>query len=544
MSRILFNGRAVAAELGLSLFEAADRCGPVAREIATSCGRAGTCRECIVEIKAGGELLTPPTDKEQFLQSPDMGDQRSFRLACQAVVAHSGEIVVETFKRRLQIATEGTPAHWPLDPWVEVRGSEVWCDGRRLGPATGEILGAAIDVGTTTVVIHLVDLTTGEPLAVEAFENPQKYGGSDVMHRISYDREHRGQLHQTLIAHVNRALHRLGPRRKSIWAVCVAGNPTMRDLVFGLEVQTIGQRPYVSQTQIDAQAGKRPGTALWATGAELALAVNPLACVYGLPIISNHVGADMAAVLGTLPIETLNRSFMVIDIGTNTEVVAGKAGRLICASCPAGPAFEGGKLSCGMPAADGAITALTRQNGEWNMAHIGEGPVRGICGSGLIDLLAQLRFSGEMDELGRFSSKSTHLPVCAESRLHFSRSDASELAQAKAANGVGQIIVLRRIGLGIDEIEHYFLAGAFANHINLEHARAIGLILPIPDERIVRLGNAAIEGARAALLSRACRDHVEKLVRRIEHIELEQEPDFFELFVEMTQMKPIALETE
>ncbi|MGB9623502.1 MAG: ASKHA domain-containing protein, partial [Phycisphaerae bacterium] len=269
---------------------------------------------------------------------------------------------------------------------------------------------------------------------------------------------------------------------------------------------------------------------------------HPRAQVYGLPLVSHHVGADTAAVLATIPIEQHTAPFMVIDIGTNTEVAIGDRGRIICASCPAGPAFEGGRVSCGAPATDGAITGVRRLDGRWEVSSIGAGPLRGFCGSGLVDLLAELRGSGEMDELGRFRDGCAAVVLWPDSPLGLTRADASELAQAKAANAVGQYVLLRRFGVTVDQIGTYYLAGAFANGMNLDNARRIGLLLPVPDDRIVRIGNASIEGAKGALVSRACRDRIEALVRRVEHVELEQEPDFFDLFAEMTLVAPIPCE--
>ncbi|MBP7935938.1 MAG: DUF4445 domain-containing protein [Phycisphaerae bacterium] len=542
MPTINLDGERIEIEVGQTLFEAADRSIHARQEIASSCPRAGQCRECLVEVRRGNEALSPPTASEAFLARPEDPNAPVFRLACQARVLQPDAVIeVETFKRHLRIVTEGRAVTCEMDPWVRQAASgTLWFGDELIGSCEGPIHGAAIDLGTTTVVVDIVDLATGRQVAQHAFENPQKYGGSDVMHRISYDARRPGQLHRTLIAHLNAAFRSSSVSPESIWAVAVAGNPTMRDLFFGLDVQTIGQKPYVSHTQIEYQAGRRPSTALWTDAANLGLATHPAARVYGLPIISNHVGADMAAVLGTLSEEQMAGSFMVVDIGTNTEVVAGKDGRLLCASCPAGPAFEGGRLGCGMPAADGAITELQRRDGTWRIAKIGDLPPRGLCGSGLVDILAELRTSGEMDALGRFRDRQPRIAVCESSNLFFTRQDGSELAQAKAANGVGQAVVLRRAGITVHQLDTFFLAGAFANKMNLENARRIGLILPVPNERIVRIGNASIEGTKAALLNRACRERIERLVPTIEHVELEQEPDFFELFVEMTKIEPIA----
>ncbi len=543
MATLILNGERIEVSVGETVFACADRRPALAEEIASSCSRIGSCGECIVEVRSGLDGLSAPSPEEAFLDAGGTEDRGRFRLACMARIIRGDAVVeVETFKRRLAIVTDGRPARHGDDPWVTVRDQDVWCDGTRIARQADNVLGLALDVGTTTVVLHLVDLLTGRTLARQAFENPQKYGGSDVMHRISYDARHPGRLHQSIIARVNHAVRVMKVEPSAILAVAVAGNPTMRDLFFGLDVQTLGHKPFVSQTQLDWQAGRRPSTAVRATAEELGLGVHPQACVYGLPLISNHVGADMAAVLMTLDPHGPDDPFMVVDIGTNTEAVIGLGERMICVSCPAGPAFEGGRLGCGMTAADGAITSLQRDNGTWRMECLGSVPARGICGSGLIDLLAELRTSGEMDELGRFEGRLPHVPVVESSRLVFTRRDASELAQAKGANGLGQLMLLRKLGIPASRIVRFYLAGAFANHVNLENARRIGLIPPVPDERVIRLGNASIEGAKAVLLSRACRDRVEALVPRIEHVELEQEPDFFETFVEMTAFRPIVVE--
>ncbi len=542
MATILFNGERIEAGIGETLFAVADRAAGGSHEIASSCHRAGACKECLVQIRSGVEALSPCSAEEAFLERHSDSEATVFRLACQAKIIRSDAVVeVETFKRRLEIAVDGRAAPDALDPWIRREGGAVYGDDVRLANHAGPIHGVAIDVGTTTVVLHVLDLESGKTVAVRAFENPQKYGGSDVMHRISYDAVRPGHLHRSIIARVNEALRGLPVPRHGIFAVTVAANPTMRDLFFGLDVQSIGQKPYVSVTQADLLAGRRQSTAIRAEGKELGLAVHPRAQVYGLPLVSNHVGADTAAVLATIPLAREAGPFMVIDIGTNTEVAVSDGERLVCASCPAGPAFEGGRLSCGMAASDGAITRLRRLDGRWETASIGSGRVRGVCGSGLVDLLAELRRTEEIDELGRFRDGEMQVAIAGDPPIHFTRSDASELAQAKAATAVGQVVLLRRLGLRATDLGAYYLAGGFANHIDLDNARRIGMVLPVPDDRVVRIGNASIEGAKGVLRSRPCRERIESLVRRVEHVELEQEPDFFDLYAEMLLLKPIAV---
>lgn len=539
MPELIFNGKRLDIAVGESLLTAVTRAGQAAHSIASSCAGAGRCKECIVRVIAGGDALSEPTEQEAFLQHHSDSERIMHRLACMArVVQEDAVVCAEAFRRRLDIAMSGRPVEDPFDPWITRDGPHLFCDGRRFGEHDGPIHGLAVDVGTTTVVLHLVDLETGETLDVRAFENPQRFGGSDVIHRISYDAHHPGQLHRTIIAYLNREIGSLPVDRRSIVAVVVAGNPTMRDLFFGLDVQPIGQWPFMSITQAEVLAGRRESTAVWAAGAEIGLEIHPDARVYGLPLVSNHVGADTAAVLATLPMN--DEPFVAIDIGTNTEVVVGAGGRLLAASCAAGPAFEGGRLSCGMAASDGAIARMRRYDNGWDLGLVGSGPVRGICGSGLVDVLAELRRTGEIDVLGRFRDGRLRVIVSDNPPVYFTRNDASELAQTKAAIGLGQRVLLRHLGVRPGDVRAYYLAGAFANHIDLENGRRIGLLLPVPDERVIRIGNASVEGAKGVLRSRRCRERLENLVKRISHVELEKEPDFFDLFAEMTQLQPIS----
>lgn len=538
MPDLIFNGKRIDIAVGESLLAAIARAGEAVHGVASSCPSAGRCKECIVQVVTGQGALSDWTEAESFLRRHSDSEGPVHRLACQATVTRADALIcVEAFKRKLDIAVNGRSVADAFEPWISRDGSRLVCDGRSFAEHQGPIHGLAVDVGTTTCVLHLVDLDTGQTLQLRAFENPQRFGGSDVIHRISYDGHNPGQLHRTVIAYLNREIRSLPVDRQDIVAVVVAGNPTMRDLFFGLDVQPIGQSPFMSQTQSDMLAGRREGTAIWTSGADLGLEVHPQARVYGMPLISNHVGADTAAVLATLPLG--DDPFMMIDIGTNTEVVAGCGGRLLAASCAAGPAFEGGRLSCGIAACDGAIARMRRRPDGWDLSLIGDGHARGICGSGLVDILAELRRTHEIDVLGRFGNGESYVAVAESPPLHFTRNDASELAQTKAAIGLGQFVLLRRLGITPADLRTYYLAGAFANHIDVDNGRSIGLLLPVPADRVTRIGNASVEGAKGVLRSRRCRDRIEDLVKRIVHVELEKEPDFFDLFAEMTQLQPI-----
>ena len=437
----------------------------------------------------------------------------------------------------------------------------------------GRILGLAADIGTTTVAMNLVDLETGDILYTASFENPQRFGGSDVMHRISYDTgTYQGELQAVLISSINyeigEMVRALKIRRRHIVELVAVGNTTMRDLLFGIDVEPIGQKPYKSHIETELLDGKRDTTALNAKAHELGIRINPNANVYGGPLIASHIGSDVAADLLTIAIDEQDDIVMLIDIGTNTEIIAGNKHQLHAASCPAGPAFEGGNVTYAMPGYDGAVErvvipegnagvsparggnaegkgglpheqtdpnsrdgsvthpnaaeksgdplshgetdgrggSVTRPEGTANeevpspagrerarvrarggadgttsttqplLTTINNTPPIGICGSGLIDLLAELRRHDIMNELGNFNDGSNEYTFHQENRLTLSRADISALAQAKAANYCGQNIVLETVGTDITDYSRLYLAGGFANYINTQNAINIGFI--------------------------------------------------------------------
>jgi len=398
-----------------------------------------------------------------------------------------------------------------------------------------------MDLGTTTVVLRLFNLETGELIADSSFENPQRFGGSDVMARISYDSEHSGKLlMRTLAGYLRHAIEAFPVDPKTIYEMVVVGNSTMRDIFFRQNVWSIGQNPYRSITEIEMDEGKRETTSLVTTGRRSLLTIHPKARVYGAPVISGHAGADAAACMLAIGLADEDRLVALMDIGTNTELILGNKHRILVASCPAGPAFEGGAIACGMPALDGAIEDVALdESGRFHIGVVGDTAPEGICGSGLVDLLSELLRAGRMNELGRFTDDDTRIVLDAAHNIYFLESDVNELAQAKAANAAGLQVVCNRYGIDFDDIDVFYLAGGFGRHLKAAAARRIGLVPDLPDSKIVQAGNAAIEGASIALLSMTKRRELEALVRRAEHCRLETHPSFFDFFVEGCHFKPL-----
>ena len=542
---ITSDGKVYQLTPGKTVFDYAD---DLTVEVPTSCFRTGQCHECIVEVKRGMDSLRPPNEAEAFLQD-------NYRLACQAVVLDIDEdIEFAPLRRSPRILThavttdDGTAE---LNPRVTHRDGVVYYHDEPIDRYRGHLYGLALDIGTTTVVANLVDLENGKTVSVSSFENPQRFGGSDIMNRISYDGEFQGELRRSLIAALNSEIMEVCERhhfvRQEIYEIVVAGNTTMRDIFFKHDVQSIGQKPYKSLIEHAYREGTRSTTSLIEKVRRLGIRANPKAMVYSLPLIASHVGADVAADLVSIGIPTQDEVIMLVDVGTNTEVVVGNAKRMVAASCPAGPAFEGGGIEYGMPAYPGAIESVKWNDGQLNYETIGgetpEGETpQGLCGSGLISLLAELRRNNQMSPKGVFADRKQRvMSLLPEHGITFSREDASNLAQAKAANYCGQYIVLRHFGCVPKDITKLFLAGGFANYVNLQDAIEIGFLAPVPEANVVKVGNAAVAGATAVLLSDQKRADIEAFVSNIEHIELETTPDFFDIFVEGCQFNPMPV---
>jgi len=542
MCPVKLNSKSLKSIQGKTLFEYADE---LSVRVPTSCQRNGECHECIVEIQKGFESLNPMTKPEKFLRG-------NYRLACQAFLKNqSSNVDFSILRRQPKILTKGQQINVKLNPSIIRSGDDVIYisneSNKVIDKYRGKILGLAIDVGTTTVVINLVNLQSGEILHTTSFENPQRFGGSDVMNRISYDTGiYHGELKSVLISSINfeikEMVRELKIRRNYIYEVVVVGNTTMRDMFLGLNVESIGVKPYKSLTEFKQINSEIPHTAITAKAKDTGLRINKNGIVYGAPLISSHLGSDISADLLSIDFDNQKEPFLLVDIGTNTEVVFGNSGKYLAASCPAGPAFEGGGVTYAMPGYSGAIEHI-RFNSDSSIEYdvIDKKPPIGICGSGLIDLIAGLIKKGSMNELGVLQNNSKEYEFSDINNLTVSRSDLSALAQAKAANYCGQAIVIKKSGLKIGEIKNLFLAGGFANYIDIKNAVDIGFIANLDLNKISKIGNASLVGATIMLLSTDSRRKIESLTKNIEHIELETVPEFFDFFVEGCQFKPMDI---
>jgi uncharacterized 2Fe-2S/4Fe-4S cluster protein (DUF4445 family) len=429
--------------------------------------------------------------------------------------------------------------------------------------------GVAIDVGSTTIAGHLANLADGEVLASHGVMNPQIRYGEDLMSRVSYAMMHpEGAAEMT--AAVRKALDgliaslamRAGIKRAEILELAIVGNPIMHHLLLGIDPTPLGSAPFPLATD----------GAVRTTAAEIGLRAHPGARVYVLPCIAGHVGADTAGVILSEEPHRAERLTLVVDVGTNAEIVLGDRNRLLAASSPTGPAFEGAQISGGQRAAPGAIerVRIDRETLEprfrvigidaWSdtpefaaaMAVAGGGGpgVTGICGSGIIEVVAELFLAGivtadgvidgslaartpRVVPDGRTFSYILHDAAddgAAGPRIVITQNDVRAIQLAKAALYAGVRLLMDR--LGVDEVHEIRLAGAFGSQIDTTHAMVLGLIPDCNLARVRAAGNAAGTGALIALLSGAARTEIEAVVRRVEKIETAVEPRFQEHFIE------------
>ena len=422
------------------------------------------------------------------------------------------------------------------------------------------VLGLAVDVGTTTVAGHLCDLMTGEVLASGGMMNPQIRFGEDLMSRISYLQQNEGQA-PTLTGAVRGALRELtaqvsgqaGTAAGDIVEMTLVGNPTMHHLVLGIDPTQLGMEPF--PLVVDR------GVTILARDMELEL--NPGAHVYFLPCIAGHVGGDTAGVILSQGPHLSDDMTLVIDVGTNAELVLGSKNRLIACSSPTGPAFEGAQISSGQRAAPGAIerVRIDRETLEarikvigcelWSneagfaeaTANIG---VTGICGSGIIEVVAELFLAGVIDETGRMLAKGRDvkdnpnlipkgrnfeyvLHRGADRVVKVIPSDVRAIQLAKSACYSGAKLLMDE--MGVTRVDQVLLAGAFGSYIDVKYAMTLGMIPDCDLAKVRSVGNAAGTGARIALLSRAARTEIETVIRRVEKVETAIAPKFQEYFV-------------
>jgi len=523
MSRMFFPQYRKGRE-GIEIFKGTilDHARKLGIEIASECGGLGECGRCIIRIEKGIKSLNQKSEKEEKHSL-----KKDERLACQARIVNpedDGYVFIESFGK-YAILSESVITKVDSNPFVYRKDNCVLHQtGENLGEYGGEILGLAIDVGTTTLVIEVIDLEDGRTISTIARTNPQIAYGNDIIFRIGHTMVHEGgleELQRVVVNAINECLEELeeekGKIRKYIYDVAAVGNSTMLRIFFGEDVSSLGVIPFEPLSH-DAAIKRAP---------EIGLAINPKAYVYGPPLIGGHAGADCLADIMACGMYSDKGIVMVIDIGTNGEVAIGNRDKIMTASCAAGGAYEGATTKCGVGAIEGAIKNIWITEGNIDYETIGSKPAVGICGSGLIDLLAELLRNGIMTKRAKIEKE-----FFITDKISITQQDIYQLITAKAGLRLAQDLLIEYYGTTLEKIEKIYLAAGFANYTNQNSAVSIGL-LPPAAEKIVKIGNGALAGAREMLLSQKMRTTAEKVVNKIEHTKPnEKEPEFAYLVAE------------
>ena len=576
-------GREVLAYKGETVLQCARRTGV---RIVGACGGRGTCGSCKVRILSGDIHLVRPDAVDEECAEP----RREWVRAC--LVRPITDCIVEVASRaaapvvRVDVEGDDTCAVYPLAPVVRSHDVELggpvvaevspalerllaalgegtanridlgalqtvpmmlnqnaWRlrasirDGEMIGvgPHGQRKIGLAVDLGTTNVAAYLTDLESGKCLARLGIENPQVAYGADLITRVNHAiRTPHGHIELqsaavTAITSLAKDLcAAVDAPVDAIVDIAVCANTAMHHLLLDLPVSQLGRAPFVPATCVALDVKAR----------DLGLAMLPGAYVHLLPNVGGFVGGDHVATLLATEERWSDSTTVVIDIGTNTEVSLMHRGTIITTSTASGPAFEGGNISAGMRAAEGAIERVRFVDGEIRIDVIGDVEPVGLCGSGVIDVLAALREAEIINRRGSICSGHPGVrdnygrrEYLLASQVAFTQDDVRAVQLAKAAIRAGLDMLLREAGLAEEAIAHVVIAGAFGHYLDIASAIAIGMFPPLPMERFAQVGNAAGAGVRMALASGATREHASHLATRCRHLELGTRPDFQKAFL-------------
>jgi uncharacterized 2Fe-2S/4Fe-4S cluster protein (DUF4445 family) len=581
--RILSHGRTITAEKKDILAEKIREAGI---PLNVYCSGRGLCGKCFVEIVTGP---CPDAGARELDQLKEKGLSASHRLSCQYEVDSDLAINVPVSSTHEDVPILPSIPHSAIMPdpvvrkyYLELAQPEISSPDslferilaelgmpdlsippellRRLGGVleaadhkvtvvvhreaeilavepkrtVGRNFGFAIDVGTTTLVMELVDLESGKVIDLEAALNGQSARGADVISRISYSlvsaqniEELRKLALDTLNQMISRLLVRNHVPRNSVYQTVVSGNTVMNHLLLGVPLETLARAPY------HAVFSRLPSL----RAEDVGFAIYPLGKVYFSPNIRSFVGGDISSGLLASGLAFRTGNYMFIDLGTNGEIVLKTGDGLLATSTAAGPAFEGMNISCGLPALPGAIYKA-EDAGELRVFTIGNTSPRGVCGTGLIDLAAMFLAKGEIAPGGAIRNSAKKLEVAG--RIVLTQDDIRQLQLACAAIKSGIRLMLKAAGLSIRELDGIYIAGAFGNYLNIRNSMALGLLPRIGEGKVIFIGNSSLAGARLLLLAKDERDKVESMTAEVRYLSLASDSDFQDRFIEGLEFKSWA----
>lgn len=539
--------RKVAVPVGTRILDAARQAGIT---VESPCNGQGTCGKCAVNLH---ERYRPVL--RAVGQTPRCGDGAV--LACQAEIHGDMEISVPEAQTDLRILSEGQAVEVSLSPFISKRfdvssnqTTVLAGDGpiaTEAGDTRTSLLGVVVDIGTTTLVVSLVDLNTGRELGCLSALNPQALHAQDVLSRISLGSTPAGL--ELLFAAVSGEIDRLigelvaetGLSRESIWEVIYSGNTTMLHLAAGVDAASLGKHPYTPSLE----------TGRSISAAACRLKINPRGQIYLPPVMSAYVGADITAGLLVSRLQELPGTTLFIDIGTNGEMAVARDGQLTASSTAAGPAFEGMNITCGMRAGPGAVERFEfAPAGEAQLQTIGGKPAVGICGSGLLDLVGALVAVGAIDKAGKlalaqlpetirrqFQTESGKPVFAVHGEVTLAQKDVRQVQLAKAAVRSGVDLLLKAVAVPPEKVDRVLIAGSFGFHLKAESLFRLGLLPRELEGRIAFVGNTAKTGGHAFLINAATRDRMAQIVRRVQVLNLASCPDFQKVFIDNLYFK-------
>ena len=587
-------GKRVVANREMSLLTAAQEAGIA---ITAVCGGVGICQDCKIRCLSGQFSDIQNKERDTF-SAQELAE--GWRLACQTYPQSNGKIEIppesmstaqrlqiEGLIRDVAVAPEIKASDFTLSPpnltdlradwerFVEDSGLKLdegqgialpvlrqfsekmrqqnW-KGRvifREGvgiigflPVESAYFGVAVDIGTTKMAAFLVNLESGHTEAKIGAMNPQIAYGEDVVSRIAYanqgDTQHKTlqiKLVETLNRMISDLVGQVGITTDQVVDFVVVGNTAIHHLFARLPVRQLGQAPYVPAVR----------RALRFSAHEVGLVSAPGARVYLPPNIAGYVGADHVAMLLAADLDHDQSTSLAMDIGTNTEITLSKEGHLMSCSCASGPAFEGAHIHAGMRAVPGAIERAQFYDGDWHISTVADQPPIGICGSGILDVVAELLDSGQIDSTGRFTDAALRLvdhpkggviilvPAALSGNgndILVTRSDIREIQLAKAAIRAGVEALLRESGIEAEEISRFIIAGAFGTYLHLDSAIKIGMFPNLARERFSQIGNAAGAGAQQMLISSQSRVEAEAVLSKMDYLELTTNPEFSDSYID------------
>ncbi|UCC38558.1 MAG: DUF4445 domain-containing protein [Candidatus Aminicenantes bacterium] len=555
----------------------ADKIQEAGINISTYCNKRGLCGKCLVEI-VDGELPSPNEKENVLLEQRKLS--KNHRLACLYKTKEDFSINIPpgSLIQEINILTTGVQQQLSIEPAIkkynlqfakpDISAPDSWMELFRThlqkknltfplslldklpdilekskyditavihkeneilnveqGDTTMHNFGIAIDIGTTTLVVELLDLNTGQTIDTSTAMNSQVKFGADVVSRISYaflSQKNLEELRDSILKTLNKMIMHILKRKRIdssyIYEIIAAGNTSMNHLLLGMPVKTLAVAPFNSVfTCLPEQSSQDVG-----------FNINENGKVYVSPNIKSFVGGDVSSGLIASDLENKKGNYLFIDLGTNGELVLKKGNKFMATSTAAGPAFEGMNISCGMLALPGAIYRA-EYNNNLKLTTIENEPASGICGTGLIDLLALFLERGLITPKGTILDKAKKIHVTGN--IYITQKDLREMQLAIAAIKTGIRMILQENQVSLKQLNGIFIAGAFGNYLNIKNSMKIGLLPQINEKKVVFIGNSSLAGAKALLLSLRTRKKIESLVKKIQYISLASKPSFQDNFI-------------